>query len=826
MIRQPTVEVFVLLPIDQRLMIQLRGIIILLVLFTDFRGYTQIPPTEHILSPDHQSVSNTLTSDMNGDGTMDIVVSSFVDGRISWYSNNGSAVFSIQDMIAVESEPANDLQAVDLDADNDTDLIAIFRNIDMVGWYENDGLGNFTPLQTLTTQVDAPEDVSSADLDGDGDTDLLVTSKFDDEVSWFENLGGGLFGVKQVISSTLTGASIVLAFDVDTDGDMDVCASASDFSSELVWYENNGLAQFGFAQLIDSLPSSGAKALYPGDLDGDGHVDLAVVDGANGISWYPNSGLGSFDTIQVIGAPYSSLVGVEDYDDDGDLDLLSWNFAQDELEGWANNDTGAFSPAQQLLSDLDVQPILVMEDLNNDGAGDFVIGELSDNDVLFSENLGNGLYLDPLSITHVVKQPLGVNSVDLDGDGDVDILTTSFTESAMLWFQNDGTGLFSGSLQINGTPLRVSSFDPADVDGDGDMDVFLGMYWDDRIAWLENIGGGQFAVLPHVVDSISYVGVVEFKRIDADVLPDLVVHRNFGGNNVIWYRNQGGGNFAPVQSIALPTGVEELSIGDLDGDGLLDIVFSFNGPWSGYQLYWMPNLGVGNFGAPILLVDSVGLDNAPVITDMDGDGDNDIAMQIHYPYHEFVWYENNGAGNMVSEILIDTISASVNSFNLFDLDGDSDMDLVSGMDSQGLIWYENDGSGNFPTPATVHPNGDVQAISSGDFNGDGIQNIVISSVNGDKVAWYGSLMASVGITEMMTNDVQVFPNPTSGSVTIISNVSMERIRVFGTDGRLMIDRVMNGPLSSTLSLNGFGPGLLLLRISTEDGIFTEWVMVD
>ncbi|MCP4406749.1 MAG: hypothetical protein GY807_03145, partial [Gammaproteobacteria bacterium] len=99
------------------------------------------------------------------------------------------------------------------------------------------------------------------------------------------------------ISTDADGARDVQVVDMDGDGDMDVL-SASSNDGEIVWYENDGSENFTAHTIttISATPES-AYSVQVADLDGDGDMDVFSASYADDeIAWYENDGSENFTT--------------------------------------------------------------------------------------------------------------------------------------------------------------------------------------------------------------------------------------------------------------------------------------------------------------------------------------------------------------------------------------------------------------------------------------------------------------------------------------------------------------------------------------------------
>ena len=111
-------------------------------------------------------------------------------------------LFGPQQIISTEAGAAQSAASTDLDGDGDLDVLSASSADDKIAWYSNDGSGGFGPQQIISTLADNARCVASADLDGDGDQDVLSASRDDDKIAWYTNDGSGGFGPEQIISTS------------------------------------------------------------------------------------------------------------------------------------------------------------------------------------------------------------------------------------------------------------------------------------------------------------------------------------------------------------------------------------------------------------------------------------------------------------------------------------------------------------------------------------------------------------------------------------------------------------------------------------------------
>jgi hypothetical protein len=334
-------------------------------------------------------------------------------------------------------------------------------------------------------------------------------------------------------------------------------------------------------------------------------------------------------------------------------------------------------------------------DFNGDGKMDFVIANGGDNNLWLYFGNGNGTFSLPIILPITLGQsPVWVATADLRGIGRTDLVVAEADSNSIGIFLGNGDGTFKeSSIALPDTAVTLAI---ADFNHDGILDI---------AAPMDDLGSSTYIV----------------------VLPGL-----------------GNGKFGPAivtPTTVYPPGTFWVSSGDLNGDGVPDLVLS-SGDAVEINLQIAINNGDGTFTAGEAIPGPYdGEIVSTAILDGNGDGENDLLYADTYGN---LWFDvGNGDG---------TFSPTVSQFEagdfpfgigVADVNGDGNLDVVT----SGYPLFEDsvygatagnltsvlfgDGKGNFG-PTAVYL-GDVGAFSLAiaDFNGDGHPDIVTANQDSD-----------------------------------------------------------------------------------------------
>lgn len=256
-----------------------------------------------------------------------------------------------------------------------------------------------------------------------------------------------------------------------------------------------------------------------------------------------------------------------------------------------------------------------------------------------------------------------------------------------------------------------------DMDGDGRKDWLVAEFGFETgaLRWFEDRTG-----TPHTLSEKPGARNIVPMDADKDGDTDLLVLFAQAMEEVVLFRNQGGGTFASENILSFPPihGSSWMEWADMDGDGDGDIVLA--------------------------------------------NGDNADYSITAKPYHGVRIFHNDGQLRFSQQFFHAATGATKVLARDFDRDGDNDLALIAFFsirkDSESFLYFENVGSGGFRISNLGVPAGEWLVMEADDMDGDGDQDIILGRflMSGDPGRKKGSVPALV-----LENRMGV-PTPTSG----------------------------------------------------------------
>nr|MBP6697224.1 T9SS type A sorting domain-containing protein [Flavobacteriales bacterium] len=464
----------------------------------------------HEIDEDLNYVSSVFSYDLDLDGDMDVVSTDSGDSLL-YYLNDGSGGFGARQTIDPASNGPVSVFVADLNGDGYGDVLSAAEIGQEVCWYRGDGIGGFDPERDVDAQTLEVRRIAVVDLNGDGLDDLLAPSEVDYKVSWFAGNGLGGFAMPQDLRESVE-TPTANAADMDGDGDMDVVTGVLGGTPNIHWMENQGGGVFGTLNPVGYAFKTTHIILE--DLDGDQDVDIvcSANDATYPINWFRNLGNGTFSNVLHLTTALDFIrdAAVDDIDNDGDPDIVIGSSYSDSITWFANNGAGVFAPEQLVTEDVDGLGRLQLADMDQDADLDVVFGAGNTTDKFaWCANDGSGVF-GPQQLIGTADGAFGVFAADLDGDGDRDLAATATTAGQVLWYENDGLGSFGPAILV-GNLSRAYMCHGHDMDQDGDLDLLAASllgFPDEHsvLIWYENFIDAPYQIQGNLFHDVNENG--------------------------------------------------------------------------------------------------------------------------------------------------------------------------------------------------------------------------------------------------------------------------------------------------------------------------------
>ncbi|MFT6781442.1 MAG: hypothetical protein ACJA1A_001363 [Saprospiraceae bacterium] len=695
---------------------------------------------------------------------------------------------------------------------------------------------------------------SSFDLDGQGAEDLMVFDRNGNVLLPFINKstpGNPDYEYAPEYTSQFPDLNSFVQFhDFNGDGKKDIFSGNPSFSAVEVW-KNTSVGNdisfelvkfnFGGGNYLQIPAGSGFTNLYVSnidvpaiiDVDGDGDLDFLTFEpGGSYMYYYKNytKEMGLSDTLiyrledACWGRFFESGVG-EEISLSSSPTLCSPGL-QDDGKG---DDAGLRHSGSTVLA------------LDGDGDGDLdmILGDLSNNGLVYLENGGTS------EVAHMISQNLKYPTaadevdifvhiapffIDIDNDGKRDLIASQNNNNGAqnvnhIWYyRNIGSDaapifeLVEKDFLQNTSLIMGSSSHPTflDYNADGLQDLLVGTH---RKVFTSDSETKSL----YLYENVGTKSLPSYKLVSNDYL---------GMSNIV-------GDF---DGYLAPT------VGDLDSDGDDDIVI---GDKRGYLYYWENKAGANNpyeFDNFIYQYKDIkpGSNSKPAIYDLDGDGLNDLIVgektENTNPetgiFGSLNFYKNQGVvgepefnsqldtlgntntlGYVFTRIQGFTSSAASPSF----FTSNDELFLSVGSRS-GDVFVFNEIEDNiydyFNEVYSEMPILDVGLRSTAvyaDLDDDNFYEVIVGNDNGGLRAFNTTFVVGDGSSVNNTEElnVNISPNPTNSILDInLADSTKAEYSIFDINGRLVTSGNLNGKFTR-LTVSDFAHGVYMIEVRAD-----------
>jgi hypothetical protein len=657
-------------------------------------------------APTYFPVGNTPTSvagvDLNGDGILDLVVSNQQDDNVSILLGESGIVpapmviyTSAESTGSIKFTPIADVHGSSTitvtveDGGLDGDLNTVGDNLTHSETFtitvtQVNDLPTLTAISDLTIDEDAIE--QTVNLSGitagggesqplrvtatSGSTDLIPNPT----VTYTSAEEAGFIKFRPVADVHGISLITVTVEDGGLDGNLATTADNGTFSRSfdvVVNPINDAPVVTPIAEQLVEVPRDEWSIELIGLSAGPGEEDqnIAVSVHSTNTQLIPTPIIRNSESVfldfQPIDVGYGStavIVTVEDYGLDGELSTKADNLVETivfhvnvKLQATT---AGLFSPSKAIagISDITGIETFAFADLNLDGLSDFLydqpalVDDIPTRHLVIQKQTSPGIFERKLVGTIEQSYTFEIHTIDYDNDRDLDVILVG---KDIQIYRNDGEDLVLHQVipENRTQEHRWESIGLGDLNQDGLIDIFAKSRDEDHF----------FAIMQNEDHEFTEPEVF------------LTLHHGYTDN----------------------------AVGDLDGDGDLDIVATSSGPnyttRSDEMLAWYEAIDPPHeSGAPRISAHSIGDwghgASSVVVVDLDQDGDLDIVTVRETnddSQSRLYWQENDGQANFTEHEIDDLTWLGSGSRELIaeDIDGNGKIDLL--VHPEG-IWYQDE----------------------------------------------------------------------------------------------------------------------------------------
>lgn len=729
------------------------------------------------------TVNSVAVSDFNRDHNLDIVADPEDFILVLFGFGNGTFSRGVNYSVGYRLKVAY-VCVGDINNDNQMDIVSAFSNTDSVGVLLGRTDGTFGTVTTYSTgENSSPQWIALGDINNDKRIDIVCANEGSDTIGILFGNGDGTFGtvITYFVGLRSVPNSVALG-DINNDDYIDMVVVAEGQRARVILFLGQSDGTFTMDEFfLDSGDTDKYYSTTLADFDGDNNVDIVLANSmGNNISVLLGCGDGTFKTQTTYstgsGSRPNHLI-VDDFNNDNIYDIAVANFGTDEIVIFYGYGNGSFKLARTYSTGFGSGPKrIVAADFNNDKRLEIVVALLGTGDIAVLTEYYAADFVNQIKIsTGAAVQPYAVAVEDLNNDNRSDIVVAnSGTDNLVILF-GIGKDMFGMEMTYPiGTSSQPQHVITRDINQDNQLDIISVNSKMNSISVIMNNGNGSFAKQrKYSTGNGSYPTAIASGDFNNDNRLDFVI-ANKGTDNIgiflgfdyTSFHNET--SYSSAETLG-PIGIVSI---DFNNDSLLDIAAVF---FKSESLGIL--LGHGNGSFATMKTYSTGNGSFPYSIDV-GDFNNDDQLDIvvtNLGTRCVGILLGYGNGNFSEIMTYSTVKNNPVAAASGDFNNDSRLDIaVANYEDNSIGILLGYGNGSFATVKiySTEIGSTPSSIAVGDFNDDGILDIVVSNYGTD----------NIGI--LLGYGDGIFVNQVSHSTGYCAFAFCIRVADFNGDGQL------------------------------------------
>lgn len=592
--------------------------------------------------------------------------------------------------------------------------------------------------------------------------------------------------------------------DFNGDGDDDAVTASINPSELTVFLQFDG--EFFWSGSL-SLPFVPA-ALASGRFDGDVCPDVVAAD-ANGaeVAFLAGDCNGNFEEkgtpAPVAEDPYAMVVGKIDNDNHLDVVVASGGplaVTQGEVSVLTGNGQGGFSLQATLTAGVGTSAVAI-GDANRDGRTDIVALNSGARtlSVFLANSQGGFVAQNPIAVGTSQSELRALAMGLIDSDNVPDLVIADWSMGVVLVRLGNGSGGFTAasSAQVGSRPQSVVL---SDIDADGKTDVLVANEQSMDVSLLFGDGTGRLSsARTYVVGGEPAVAALA--GVDQNRAAFVVTaNREESSGSLTVLANSGDRSLPGVEDVFAGRGPSGVAGADVDSDGLPDLVVTHD---DGTVLVFpsiAPARG-GGFQLP-QLVASVGSARSPRAVDLNRDDRADLAF-VDTEHARVAVLLGTDRGNFeVGSMLATPVGPVAVAVGDFNADGIWDLVASSSASVGEVSTYLGRGDGTFiPVRSTPTIEG-AGNMAVGELNCDGKPDLVVVSQGTSRA----SVLLGQGNGKFVTGQQLTGQKPTAAAIGFFNDDNNPDIVLGNGDVSGFVNNIFLGNCDGSFVANSRTPG--------------------